>query len=165
LSVSRSPPAVTFPLRRSAALATFLCALVVLGACAIVGWVLFRASAGLLLSLAFLMCLLSALASLQLWLHQINGWVQCDGTQWFLQPSRHPDAIQILLHNPEVILDLQAHLWLRVTLFEDRRSTWLWLARSHDPDRWLDLRRAVYSRASPGSDTADEFAQARDGGA
>lgn len=46
-----------------------------------------------------------------------------------------------------VVLDLQTRMWLRLE-WGDRRTLWLWLAKSDALPRWGDLRRAVYSRAN-----------------
>ena len=44
----------------------------------------------------------------------------------------------------QVILDVQVALLLRLARGR-RAGQWLWVTRSHLPERWLDLRRAVYS--------------------
>ena len=82
-----------------------------------------------------------------------------DGQTWTLVAPNSGAAWMALSGPPEVLLDLQSHLWLHVIPVGHRR-TWLWLACSAQPERWLDLRRAVYSRARPGADNADETAPA-----
>ena len=44
----------------------------------------------------------------------------------------------------QVILDVQVALLLRLARGQ-RAVQWLWVTRNHLPERWLDLRRAVYS--------------------
>jgi toxin CptA len=46
-----------------------------------------------------------------------------------------------------VCLDLQALLLLQWRA-DDASTAWVWLERSRSPERWSDLRRAVYSRAN-----------------
>lgn len=63
-----------------------------------------------------------------------------------------------LSSSPEILLDLQSYLWVHA--ITGRGHVWLWLERSAQPERWMDLRRAVYSRAKPGADNTDETAPA-----
>ena len=46
----------------------------------------------------------------------------------------------------EVCLDFQSLMLLNLSEF-GRPRRWMWLERASDPQRWQDLRRAVYSRA------------------
>jgi hypothetical protein len=85
--------------------------------------------------------------------------LQFDGQAWTLgQTAKSFSGPLALSVPPEVLLDLQAHLWLRVVPI-GHACQWLWLERSSQPERWMDLRRAVYSRARSGVDNADETAR------
>ena len=53
-----------------------------------------------------------------------------------------------------VVLDFQCLMLVRLT--QSRQSPcWVWLDERSMPDRWRDLRRAVYSRAPPDISVAD----------
>ena len=85
--------------------------------------------------------------------------LQFDGQAWTLgQTAKSFNGPLALSVAPEVLLDLQAHLWVRVAPI-GHPSQWLWLDRSSQPERWMDLRCAVYSRARSGADNADETAR------
>jgi len=62
---------------------------------------------------------------------------------------------------PEVTLDLQHLMLLRLVGRADRSVWWLWPERRADPLHWQALRRALFSRSSPDSD-ADTQALVRD---
>jgi len=49
----------------------------------------------------------------------------------------------------EVALDLQSLMFLRWRPRTGGEARWLWAERKANPSGWDDLRRAVYSRASP----------------
>lgn len=78
--------------------------------------------------------------ALRSWLRSPRGELQWDGAAW-TGPSG-PVAIGV-----DVALDLQRILLVRWHVASS--AQWLWLERSRCPHRWLDLRRAVYSRARP----------------
>ena len=74
------------------------------------------------------------------WLHAPQGELHWDGTAWTGPSGAAADAL-------DVTLDLQGVLLVRWPAARSVR--WLWLERSRCPHRWLELRRAVYSRARP----------------
>jgi toxin CptA len=74
------------------------------------------------------------------WLRSPSGQLQWDGAGWAGPAGAAGGA-------PDVALDLQQVLLVRWQAPASPR--WLWLERSRCPQRWLDLRRAVYSRARP----------------
>jgi hypothetical protein len=47
-----------------------------------------------------------------------------------------------------VVLQLDLQRWMAVSFPEARPTVWLFVQRSEDAVRWLDLRRAVYSPAT-----------------
>ncbi len=92
------------------------------------------------------------------WRGQFHGELQWDGQQWVLDglvPGRPPLLLQ---GAPEVQWDLQGQLWVGVQAAQGGRRFWLWLECRLQPERWPDLRRAVYSRAGTGTASAGEFA-------
>ena len=142
-----SAPSVSFPVGRSRSAARILLVVWVLGACCAgitgrlldgVGWRL-----GVLLASTVLA---GAWAAWAQW-RQPVGRLQFDGQSWSLNGTPPIPAARLL-----PALDLQSLLLVRLVV-ADRHSHWLWLERRSDPQRWLALRRAVYSRA-PSADMA-----------
>src|SRR6218665_487219 len=153
---SRHPPAVQYPLQRSAVLGALLVFWLLGSAMVLAAWVGVGArsawGAGWVAAGPW-----ARAGALYFWLGQFSGLIRWDGRAWALETSR-PGAISWPLSGPpEVLLDMQTQLWLCVRPME-RRRIWLWRERSSQPERWLDLRRAVYSRARPGTGNADAIA-------
>ena len=130
------------------------------GAGVVAAWVGFGArDAVVSAAVALGLWLLAAAGASHFWWSQPRGVLQFDGQAWTLgQTAKSFSGPLALSVPPEVLLDLQAHLWVRVVPM-GRASQWLWLERSSQPERWMDLRRAVYSRARSGIDNADETAR------
>ena len=158
--LSRRAPSVQYPLRRSRVLGALLLALLFTGAGVVAAWVGFGArDAVLSAAVALGLWLLAAAGASHFWWRQPRGVLQFDGQAWTLgQTAKSFSGPLALSMPPEVLLDLQAHLWLRVVPI-GHSSQCLWLERSSQPERWMDLRRAVYSRARSGVDNADETAR------
>ncbi len=158
--LSRRAPSVQYPLRRSRVLGALLLALLFTGAGVVAAWVGFGArDAVLSAAVALGLWLLAAAGASHFWWRQPRGVLQFDGQAWTLGPTAKSFSGPLALSvPPEVLLDLQAHLWVRIVP-SGHSSQWLWLERSSQPERWMDLRRAVYSRARSGVDNADETAR------
>jgi hypothetical protein len=158
-TAARRAPAVRFPARRSGIVGGVLAAAVAAGLVVLMAWLLQGSHQGPAVAIAAAVCWLAAAAGAWHWWHgQFCGELCWDGQQWALDPlvpGRHP---QVLRGTPEVQGDLQHHLWLRTSGDAGRPRIWLWLERSRQPERWDDLRRAVYSRAGSGTASASEFA-------
>jgi len=77
------------------------------------------------------------------WSHAPVGQLHWDGQVWLWESPSYQSGTPVL--RLSVALDLQRLLLLRVEN-SDRATLWLWAHRSAMPERWLDLRRAVYSR-------------------
>ena len=157
---SRRAPSVQYPLRRSRVLGALLLALLFTGAGVVAAWVSSGARDVVLSAAVALGLWLSAAAgAAHFWWSQPRGVLQFDGQAWTLgQTAKSFSGPLALSVPPEVLLDLQAHLWVRIVPI-GHSSQWLWLERSSQPERWMDLRRAVYSRARSGVDNADETAR------
>ena len=158
--LSRRAPSVQYPLWRSRVLGALLLALLFAGAGVAVAWVSSGArDAVVSVAAALGLWLLAAAGAAHFWCSQPCGVLQFDGQAWTLgQTAKSFSGPLALSVPPEVLLDLQAHLWLRVVPI-GHSCQWLWLERSSQPERWMDLRRAVYSRARSGVDNADETAR------
>ena len=158
--LSRRAPSVQYPLWRSRVLGALLLALLFAGAGVAVAWVSSGArDAVVSVAVALGLWLLAAAGAAHFWWSQPRGVLQFDGQAWTLgQTAKSFSGPLALSVPPEVLLDLQAHIWVRVVP-TGHSSQWLWLERSSQPERWMDLRRAVYSRARSGVDNADETAR------
>lgn len=153
----KSAPSVVYPARSSVALAWILGVILLAAAVVIALWAVSDGAAnsgryaGVCVATAA--WALAALAALHFWLHQFRGDVRWDGSMWLLQSTAtgQPDPRSgVLKGAPRPLIDLQSHLWVVLTAADDQRM-WLWLERAHHPQRWTDLRRAVYSRADLGA--------------
>jgi hypothetical protein len=71
------------------------------------------------------------------------GQLHWDGQVWRWESQGYQTGTPVLALS--VMLDLQRTLLIRLDN-HDHASLWLWAHRSAFPERWLDLRRAVYSR-------------------
>ena len=158
--LSRRAPSVQYPLRRSRVLGALLLAFLLTGAGVVTAWVSSGARDVVLsAAVAFGLWLLAAAGAAHFWWSQPRGVLQFDAQAWTLGPTAKSFSGPLALSvPPEVLLDLQAHLWVRIVP-SGHSSQWLWLERSSQPERWMDLRRAVYSRARSGVDNADETAR------
>ncbi|BEP92824.1 hypothetical protein GmRootA79_12080 [Acidovorax sp. A79] len=158
---SRRPPAVLYPLRRSRALGCVLAGALLAGAGGLGAWFFRGSGAGSLWPVLAGggLWLVAAASALHFWVHQLSGAIRWDGQSWALESGQPGDTLAALSASPEVLLDVQSHLWLHARP-AGRGRIWLWLERSTQPERWMDLRRAVYSRPRPGAGNADETAPA-----
>lgn len=150
-----------YPLRRSLLLGGVLLAVLMACGAGLTAWLFWGSNAALIGPVGaagFLWCVAAA-SALHFWFYQFTGSIRWDGKDWALESSESVAARMVLSVAPDPVLDLQSHLWLHV-LTPERGRIWLWVERSARPERWLDLRRAVYSRARPGADNADETAPA-----
>ena len=158
--LARSAPAVQYPLRRSLALAVVLGCLLCIGAGSLAAWLVQGAPRHQGVAIAASgVWLVTAACALQFWWQQCAGTLSWDGAVWVLDDGRGNGEPRALDGPPTVYLDLQSHLWVCASLRGNPR-VWLWIERSYLPERWMDLRRAVYSRAKPGAPSADATAPA-----
>lgn len=140
-------PAVHYPVGRSRTLAAVL-ALVQLGSLAILtAWLLHGAGAARSAMLASLLLWASVAAlALRFWIRLPVGALSWDGEGWQLRRATGSPAEQALGEFVVVQLDLQHHMALAFPAA--RPGVWLLVERQREPARWLDVRRAVYSRPS-----------------
>lgn len=157
---TRRAPAVLYPVRRSMALGAVLAVLLFAGAAVLWAWLAETATLSWMsASTAIGLLLAAAAGAVHFWRQQFVGSLRWDGQGWVLEGEGPEKIFRALSAPPEVLLDLQAHLWVCVSPWGHRR-TWLWLERASQPERWLDMRRAVYSRAVPGADNPEANAPA-----
>lgn len=151
--LARNAPPVKYPFGRSSVLGSLIFLVVFLGAGGIAAWAFQGARAGTEwpVWVAMGLWLVAAVGALHFWHDQPAGVIHWNGQSWEVTQPVGPgkEHTLALSRPPAAFLDMQSHLWLQVSP-AGHRGLWLWLARSTQPERWLDLRRAVYSRAKPG---------------
>lgn len=148
-----SAPSVTYPVGRSRGAARILLVLWALGACC-AGASCYLIDGGgwrqLLLVLSVVFSGVAAGFGLR---RDGAGTLHFDGLHWSLteaDPSRGVHAARVL-----VALDFQSLMLLRFSE-PGRGRRWVWVEQRAMPERWRDMRRAVYSRppsAAPAGDT------------
>jgi toxin CptA len=133
-------PSVSHPVGRSSMGACVVGAVWLAAAAAILAWSRAGASGPRLLIAAALTALLGGLAAS--WWREPQGTLAWDGERWTWCTSESPLGQQGTL---SVIVDLQRLLLVRWT--SPGGQHWFWLQPAASRDRWVALRRAVYSRA------------------
>lgn len=136
-------PSVNYPVGRSRWAAALLALAWLAGAAVAWGWsaqpdiALWRPGA------AWLALAGSGLFALRTWQRGPEGVLAWDGSSWSWTGARGAAVAGRL----RVSIDLQFLLLVSWHDADGRR--WLWLERARVPERWSELRRAVYSRARP----------------
>jgi toxin CptA len=137
-----SAPSVSYPVGRSRFLGTLLLVGWLAGAAANIGWWLqAQPPSSRLMPVALVLACAGWLAWRN-WSRTPEAELSWDGEHWNWAgtPDASNDGVQ-------VGIDFQGHLLLRWG--RGPHSRWLWIDRASRPERWDDLRRAVYSRATP----------------
>lgn len=94
------------------------------------------------MALAMIAVLLAGIAARTSWVRLPTGQLAWNGDVWRWESAGYQAGIAE--HEVSVIADFQRTLLLRLEN-QAHASMWLWLEQSALPERWLDLRRAVYS--------------------
>ena len=157
-SARRHAPATRYPVHRSAWLAGILASLSAAGGLGLAAWMLWGAAQwprGVLQG-AWLVWLLATVAAFRFWVRMPVGALAWDGHAWELHgPGGGSVRGALTLH-----LDLQRCMAVCLTPLAGK-AQWIWLERGCAAAHWLDLRRAVYSRAETGVSDAAEHASGR----
>jgi hypothetical protein len=148
-----SAPSVTYPVGRSRGATRLLITLWALGACSAgASCYLFDSNGWRQLLLVLSVAFAGAAAGFGL-RRDGAGTLRFDGLCWSLDgaaPTRPVNAARVL-----AALDFQSLMLLRLSE-PGRARRWVWVERRAMPERWRDVRRAVYSRppaATHGGDT------------
>jgi len=146
-----SAPSVTYPVRRSAQVRILLLAFWALGVSSVGAWCHYvdSLSARQMVGLAAL-CLTTFLVWRDV-THVPGGDVHWDGQYWSLHGVSPLRTAQATVH-----LDFQS--WLLLRLKVDRSVSWVWLARQASPERWHDVRRALFASPTSADKTTDDSA-------
>ena len=140
-------PSVSYPVARPLLVGLVVAGLWVAGAAVAVAWTLTAHAPGWRQAAATLAVVAGGIHALVAWMHSATGDLHWDGAGWSVPGAASGGSLQ-------VALDLQHLLLVRWVGAGDSR--WLWLERQRCPQRWRDLRRAVYSPAGPMALPADQ---------
>lgn len=148
-------PAVIFPVGRSHFQVWLMAALLGCTSLVVAGWSVSVDVVGWLQGLAGGWTVVIAVAMLRSWWRAPQGQLIWDGRIWMLVLPTSSRQVQ-----PELVLDWQATLLLRLRIPETNHLTWVWLERSACAPNWLALRRAVHDPASSGEQATPDAASA-----
>ncbi|MCX7256611.1 MAG: hypothetical protein NTZ64_07705 [Polaromonas sp.] len=141
LSLHNAPP-VFYPLGRSSFLGGLLLGLWLAGALLTLAWASLASLSGGLLLAAGAAVALSGVAAALHWKNTPSGQLAWDGQAWCWVSAADPAGLAA--PDAAVVADLQRWLLLRLES-QSGACLWLWAERQSAPERWLALRRAVYS--------------------
>lgn len=142
----RQAPPVHYPVRRSPLMLKVLLALSCISGIGILLWAFWGAANSLGLVVSAACFWVAAFACLHhYWRTLFIGVLLWDGQSWALTGAISNGTPRTLLASPVILVDAQRFLCLQVML-PTRKSLWLFLEFSTQPERWLDLRRALYVR-------------------
>ncbi|APW36971.1 hypothetical protein RD110_06970 [Rhodoferax koreense] len=134
-------PSVSYPVGRSLFFGRLLLAIWLFAAALAAWWCLGAAAMGWRQWLVLACLPLAGGAAWSSWRAMVPGELRWDGQVWLWNPGEQAEPARLELH-----LDLQDRLLLCLHLDSGHRL-WCWLEWTNMPERWGDLRRAVYSRA------------------
>lgn len=140
--IIHNAPPVVYPLGRSAFQGWLLLGLWLAGLQVFVLWIYasrHQDTTALVLAASILA---AGFASWRGWKNAPVGLLAWDGQQWRWESTGYKAGIAE--QELTVIADFQRILLLRIQN-QAKASLWLWAEQKVFPDRWMDLRRAVYS--------------------
>ena len=135
-------PPVVYPLGRSVLLGRLLGGLWLAGLLALLVGCCVNRQLDWRTALAMVAVLVAGVATRTSWNNLPIGQLVWDGDVWRWESASYQTGIAE--HELWVIADFQHRLLLRLEN-QAHASLWLWVEQSAMPERWLDLRRAVYS--------------------
>ncbi|CAN5901005.1 hypothetical protein BH11PSE13_BH11PSE13_02090 [soil metagenome] len=136
-----SAPSVSYPVGRSRDASRLLGALWAIGACCAGAALYPFAHMGWRQALLMASVVTTAMAARRTLGPALAVDLVFDGQDWSLS-GQHVRKVARL----SVVLDMQSLMLVRLDE-PAQRARWLWLERRARPERWQDLRRAVFSRA------------------
>ena len=135
-------PPVVYPLTRSSFLGGLLLGFWLASFISVLLWWHLARQLDWGMALAFFAVGAAGISTRTSWKNLPSGQLVWDGEIWRWESSSYQTGIAE--HRLSVIVDFQRHLLLRLEN-QARANLWLWAEQSAMPERWLDLRRAVYS--------------------
>ena len=138
-----SAPPVVYPLGRSSFHARILLGLWLGGLAAFAMWCYAATSFDWRLAAALAAVSAAAVVAWLGWKNSPQGRLRWDGQTWCWESQGYQSGTPV--RTLSVALDFQRILLLCLEN-HDHARLWLWAERSAMPERWMDLRRAAYSR-------------------
>ena len=146
-----SAPAVSFPVGRSRFQSGLVGALITSGILVVTVWTLQADALGWRHWVAAIVCLMTSVMAVWHGWHAAKGHLTWDGAAWYWGVDAESQAV-----TPEVVIDFQHVVLLRLRDSAGAFVTWVWLDHALNPLRWVALRRAIYTRTRrPGDDSVD----------
>ena len=142
-------PPVTYPLGRSHFQGFAVLGLWLAGVGVLALWWRAAPAADWRLWSALAVVLAAGVAAGWAWLHSPVGQLRWDGQDWRRESLGYQSGTPV--RELVVALDFQRVMLLRLEN-QDHATLWLWAGRSAQPERWLDLRRAVHAQHSSSPD-------------
>jgi len=136
-------PSVVYPLGRSRFQGLALLGLWLSGLLVMALWWLAAPGPDWRLGVSMAAVLAAGVAAGLGWKNSPTGQLRWDGQDWRWESRGYQSGTPV--RSLSVTLDFQFILLLRLEN-HDHATLWLWAQRAAMPERWLDLRRAVYSR-------------------
>jgi hypothetical protein len=135
-------PSVTYPLKRSRVQAAVLVGFWLLGCTAVCSWLYASQNRTLSLPVGIAVLGLTGWAAFSGWKSSPLGELVWDGQSWRWESAGYQTGVTE--YQVMVAADFQQIVLLRLENPANARL-WLWVECTALPERWLDLRRAVYS--------------------
>jgi toxin CptA len=135
-------PSVVYPLGRSRFQGQILLVLWLVALATIGLWMAHAQAWGWRHGLGVLALVLAGAAALMGWKNSPVGQLAWDGQTWHWESRGYQAGAAE--HDVSVVCDFQSFMLLRIDN-PDQARLWLWAERTMFADRWLDMRRAVYS--------------------
>jgi toxin CptA len=145
-----SAPAVSYPVGRSRFHGLLLVLIAGSGALSLSGWTYQSDPLRWHHGVAALVWLLGVAVAGWRWYRAPSGTLIWDGEVWCWVLEQRSRPVK-----PEVALDLQYQLLLRLSGSADRADWWVWPERGADPSHWTALRRALFARSAADHPDAD----------
>jgi hypothetical protein len=137
-------PSVSFPVGRCAFLRVLYIILTLFTSAVLLSWTLVQSWH---IGMGFALCL-GVLCAWWGWRDiQWQGVLHWTGQQWQLEGAPTRDNTTLAVAAPQVCLDAQSILLLRLTPLSGATEAkrWLWCQRRSAAPQWQDFRRAVYA--------------------
>ncbi len=153
-----SAPAVSFPVGRSRFQGGLIGLLIACGVLTVTAWSLQADALGWRHGLAASVCLATSVWAAWHGWHTPKGSLAWDGAAWYWAVDAQSSVVA-----PEVVIDLQQLVLLRLRDPAGAFVTWVWLDEALNPLRWVALRRALYTRTRrPGDASVDALSSPDD---